>query len=50
MLEARATTESGDFEETSTIWGEWLFDEGDPYHTVDCNRDRDSTETVFVRG
>ena len=49
MLEARATTESGDFEETSTIWGEWLAGPSDPYHSVDCNRNRDSTEAVVVR-
>ena len=49
MLEARETTTSGDFEETSTIWGEWQVGPSDLYHTVDCNRNKDSAETVVVR-
>ena len=48
MLEARATTASGEFEENSTIWGKWQVEPSDTYHTVDCNRSKDSTETETV--
>ncbi len=48
LVEARASNVSGEFDPTSTIWGEWITNGSDLYHGVMCNRSStDSSEGLF---
>ena len=47
MVEARESTQSGSFGVNSSIWGEWVYNETDPYHSVNCLRSMNSTDDTY---
>jgi len=47
LVEARESNTSGDFAESSSIWGTWLQYQSSPYHTLHCNRSSTSQDGPY---
>lgn len=47
LVEARESNTSGDFAESSSIWGTWLQYQSSPYHALHCNRSSTSQDGPY---
>ena len=47
LVEARESITGGEFANSSSIWGSWLYNQSSPYHTINCNRSLTSQDGPY---